>query len=60
VRALLHFESELVRLLGIHGQPGVTPAQAIGRAMHAIPGTRPALLKRLTAAEQAPAPPTPC
>ena len=60
LRALLHFEAELVRLLGIHGQPGVTPAQAIGRAMHTIPVTRPALLKRLTAAGKSskPAPPS--
>ena len=33
---LLHFESELVRL-GIQGQPGVTPAVAIGRAYQRIP-----------------------
>ena len=48
-RALLHFEGELVRLLGIHGQAGVTPALAIGRAYHAIPPTRASLLKRLAA-----------
>ncbi len=52
LRALLHFESELVRLLGIHGQPGVTPAQAIGRASHAIPSTRAALVQQLTAADK--------
>lgn len=47
-RALLHFEGELTRLLGIHGQqPAVTPAVAIGRAYHALPSTRPALLKQL-------------
>lgn len=47
-RALLHFESELVRLLGIHGQqPAVTPAVAIGRAYHSLPAARPALLKKL-------------
>ncbi len=45
--ALLHFESELVRLLGIHGQPGVSPAVAIGRAHHAVPSTRAGLVKRL-------------
>jgi DNA repair protein RecO (recombination protein O) len=50
-RALLHFERELVRLLGIHGQENVTPALAIGRAYHHIPSSRPALLKRLPAAE---------
>ncbi len=59
LRALLHFESELVRLLGIHGQAGVTPAQAIGRAIHTIPSVRPALVKRLTAADKSPVPPTP-
>jgi DNA repair protein RecO (recombination protein O) len=47
-RAMLHFESELARLLGIHGQDRVTPANAIGRVYHAIPSARPALLKRLT------------
>ncbi len=46
LRSLLHFESELVRLLGIHGQPGVTPAVAIGRAYHTIPSPRAGLLKR--------------
>ena len=49
LRALLHFESELVRLLGIHGQPGVTPAAAIGRAYHAMPSTRAGLVKRMQA-----------
>ena len=47
LRALLHFESELVRLLGIHGQPGITPAVAIGRAYNSLPAARPALLARL-------------
>lgn len=47
LRALLHFESELTRLLGIQGQAGVTPAVAIGRAYHRLPVSRPALLKRL-------------
>ena len=47
LRALLHFESELVRLLGIHGQERVTPAAAIGRAYHAIPAARVDLARRL-------------
>jgi DNA repair protein RecO (recombination protein O) len=47
LRALLHFESELTRLLGIQGQEGVTPAVAIGRTYHRIPSTRPGLLKTL-------------
>jgi DNA repair protein RecO (recombination protein O) len=46
-RALLHFESELVKLLGIHGQPEVTPAVAIGRAYNALPTARPELLRQL-------------
>jgi DNA repair protein RecO (recombination protein O) len=50
LRALLHFESELVRLLGIHGQDRVTPAVAIGRACGAIPSTRAALVKSLAGA----------
>jgi len=49
-RALLHFERELVRLLGIHGQDRVTPAVAIGRAYNSIPSTRAPLLKQLPAA----------
>jgi DNA repair protein RecO (recombination protein O) len=49
-RALLHFEAELVRLLGIHGQENVTPAIAIGRAYGRLPRPRAALLKRLPAA----------
>lgn len=46
-RALLHFENELTRLLGIQGQAGVTAAVAIGRAYHRLPTARPALLKML-------------
>ena len=46
-RALLHFESELTRLIGIHGQAGVTPAVAIGRAFGRLPSTRAALLREL-------------
>lgn len=44
-RALLHFESELARLLGIQGQPGVAAATAIGRVYHRLPPSRPGLLK---------------
>lgn len=47
-RALLHFESELVRLLGIHGAPNVTPSVAIGRAHGRLPSVRGELLKLLT------------
>ena len=47
LRALLHFDTELARLLGIHGQTGATPIVAIARACNSIPSTRPALLKRL-------------
>lgn len=57
LRAMLHFESELTRLLGIQGQEGATPAVAIGRAYHRLPTTRPALLKQLTAAAKAATPP---
>jgi DNA repair protein RecO (recombination protein O) len=49
LRALLHFESELVRLLGIQGQAGVTPAVAIGRAYQRLPMARPGLLRQLKA-----------
>jgi DNA repair protein RecO (recombination protein O) len=47
LRALLHFESELVRLLGIQGQLNVTPAVAIGRAYQRLPSTRAELRKSL-------------
>jgi DNA repair protein RecO (recombination protein O) len=47
-RALLHFEAELARLLGIQ-QPGITPIIALGRAYHRIPHARPGLLKMLPA-----------
>ncbi|HEY3901010.1 MAG TPA: DNA repair protein RecO [Chthoniobacter sp.] len=47
LRALLHFETELARLLGIQGQENVTSAVAIGRAYHRLPQGRPALLKSL-------------
>jgi DNA repair protein RecO (recombination protein O) len=52
LRVLLHFESELVLLLGIHGQEGVTPAVAIGRAYHVVPSTRAGLVKRLAGADK--------
>ena len=46
-RALLHFETELTRMLGIQGQAGISAAVAIGRAYHRLPTARPALLKML-------------
>lgn len=46
-RPMLHFESELVRLLGIHGQAEITPAVAIGRAYGHLPKGRAELLRRL-------------
>ncbi len=46
-RALLHFERELVRFLGIHGQPDITPVVAIGRAYGRIPSARASLIARL-------------
>jgi DNA repair protein RecO (recombination protein O) len=42
-RALLHFEAELARLLGVQ-QPGITPAVALGRVYHRLPAGRKALL----------------
>jgi DNA repair protein RecO (recombination protein O) len=38
-----------VRLLGIQGQAGVTPAVAIGRAYQRLPMARPGLLRQLKA-----------
>ena len=45
-RPMLHFESELARLLGIRNA-NVTAAVAIGRAYHRLPAARAGLLKRL-------------
>ena len=45
-RPMLHFESELARLLGIRNA-NVTAAVAIGRAYHRLPLSRASLLKRL-------------
>ena len=42
-RALLHFESELARFLGI-AHPTLTPIVAIGRAHHRIPSSRAACM----------------
>jgi DNA repair protein RecO (recombination protein O) len=46
MRALLHFESELARLLGIQN-PAVSAATAIGRAYHRLPSVRGELLRAL-------------
>ncbi len=53
LRALLHFEMELTRLLGIQGQDGVTPAVALGRVYHRLPRARPGLLKSLKSSSAA-------
>ncbi len=45
-KALLHFESELAKFLGVQ-QPGITPIMAIGRACHQIPSSRGTLLHTL-------------
>ncbi len=45
-RALLHFESELARLLGIQ-HPEVTAAVAMGRTYHRLPDARAGLVKSL-------------
>jgi DNA repair protein RecO (recombination protein O) len=45
-RALLHFERELARFLGIQ-QPDASPISAIGLAGHRIPSPRAALMKKL-------------
>lgn len=39
-KALLHFETELTRLLGIHDEKGIKPAQAIGRLHGRLPKSR--------------------
>ena len=45
-RAMLHFEKELVRFLGIE-HPEISAILSLGRAIHRIPSTRPALLGSL-------------
>ncbi len=45
-RALIHFENELARLLGIH-HPELSAALAIGRAYHRLPPARAKLLTTL-------------
>ena len=45
-RPMLHFESELARLLGIQNS-SITAAVAIGRAYHRLPEVRAGLLRRL-------------
>ena len=45
-RAMLHFEKELVRFLGIE-HPEISAILSLGRAIHRIPSTRPALLASL-------------
>ena len=50
LRALLHYEAELVRLLGI-AQSSVTPAVALGRAYHRLPSARADLLTSLREAD---------
>lgn len=47
-RALLHFEVELTRLLGIAGEDRVTAPIALGRVYGRLPAERAALLKSLT------------
>ena len=47
-RAMLHFESELARLLGIRNA-NATAAVAIGRVYHRLPSVRPGLFGKLTA-----------
>lgn len=50
-RAMVHFETELARMLGI-AHPNLTPIVAIGRAYHHIPSARPGLLKMLPVVAQ--------
>ncbi len=47
LRAVLFYEREVASELGIHGEPGVTPAGAILATFHRLPDSRAALLRRL-------------
>jgi DNA repair protein RecO (recombination protein O) len=53
LRALLHYERELARLLGI-GHETLSPAVALGRTYHRLPPGRAELLRRLNRAEKGP------
>ncbi|MES2705217.1 MAG: DNA repair protein RecO [Verrucomicrobiota bacterium] len=46
-KAVLHFERELARDLGIHGEPGVSPIAALRPMISRIPDQREELLKAL-------------
>ncbi len=46
-RALLHFESELARLLGVQ-DPGLSSIASLARACHRLPTARAPLLDKLT------------
>jgi DNA repair protein RecO (recombination protein O) len=46
-RAVMHFESELARITGVHGAKA-GPAMALGRLFGRLPVSRAALLKLLT------------
>lgn len=46
-KAVLHFERELARDLGIHGEPGVDPIAALRPMISRMPEQREALLKSL-------------
>jgi DNA repair protein RecO (recombination protein O) len=47
LRAVLFYEREVASELGIHGEPGVTPAGAILATFQRLPDSRAALLRRL-------------
>jgi len=46
-KAMLHFEAELTRLLGIHDEKETKPAHAIGRLHGRLPSSRQELMKNL-------------
>jgi DNA repair protein RecO (recombination protein O) len=47
VKAVLHFERELARDLGIHGEPGVSPIAALRPMISRVPEQREPLMKSL-------------
>lgn len=49
VKAVLHFERELARDFGIHGEPGVAPITALRPMLTRIPEQREPLMKHLEA-----------
>lgn len=54
VKAVLHYERELARDLGIHGEPGVSPIAALRPMLTRIPEQRDQLMRQLEGGQALP------